>query len=161
MKKAVFPGTFDPPSLGHLDIIQRASKVCDRLYVGIALNVAKPEELFSVSERKAMLEEILKPLQNVEVVTFESLVVDYVQKNQIDYIVRGLRALSNSEYEFRMALANRKMSGVETVFLMADESLSHISSSLIKEIGSFGHRLHDFVPKEIEEVVFRRISEKF
>lgn len=158
--KGLFPGTFNPPSLGHLDIIERASKICDQLYVGIAANVGKTDELFSVEERKAMLREITKEIPQVQVITFSGLVVDYALQNKIDFIIRGLRAFSDFEYEFRMALANRKMSGVETVFLMADERHSHVSSTLIREIGGFGHRLDAFVPEQIEEIIFQRLSER-
>ena len=159
-KKALLPGTFNPPTLGHMDIIRRASKICDDLYIGIALNAEKEEGLFNPKERKAMLLDLTKDLFNVEIVSFTGLVVDYAKEHEIDYIVRGLRAFSDFEYEFRMALANRKMTGIETVFLMADQGSFHISSSLIKEIGGLGHRLNGFVPDDIEEIVYQRLARK-
>lgn len=161
MRTAIFPGTFDPPSLGHLDIIKRAQCLCDTLYVGIALNRAKEKDaLFSLEEKIAMLQEITKEFPYVKVISFEGLVVHYAKTHQMDFILRGLRAFSDFEYEFRMALANRKISGVETVFLMADERHAHISSSLIKEIGFFQNRLKEFVPSSIEEKIFDRLSKE-
>ncbi len=158
MKKALFPGTFDPPTLGHIDIIKRSATICDRLYVGIAMNAFKPEALFSLQEKEAMLKKICKPYPYAEVVHFSTLVVEFAKQNQIDFLIRGLRAFSDFEYEFRMALANRHLSGIETVFLMADERVAHISSTLIREIGRYKSRLHEFVPKEIEEQVFSKLS---
>ena len=160
MKRALFPGTFDPPTLGHIDVIQRSASICDKLYVGIAVNASKSEMLFTVQERETMLKKICTPYPYVEVVHFSSLVVDFAKKNQIDYLIRGLRAFSDFEYEFRMALANRHLSDIETVFLMADERVAHISSTLIRELGRYKSRLHAFVPTEIEEQVFLRASKQ-
>jgi pantetheine-phosphate adenylyltransferase len=157
MKKALFPGTFDPPTLGHIDIIRRSAPICDKLYVGIAVNASK-DMLFTVQERQAMLKKICAPYPYAEVVHFSSLVVDFAKQNQIDYLIRGLRAFSDFEYEFRMALANRHLSDIETVFLMADERVAHISSTLIRELGRYKSRLHAFVPAEIEEQVFTKVS---
>jgi pantetheine-phosphate adenylyltransferase len=159
MKQALFPGTFDPPTFGHLDVIARSATICDRLTVGIAINPVKAAtELFSIEERIHMLKEITKPFPHVEVTSFSGLVVDYAKKHKINFILRGLRAFSDFEYEFRMALANRKISGIETAFLMADERHGHISSTLIRELARYKIRLHDFVPPEIEELVFRRLT---
>jgi len=159
MKRALFPGTFDPPSLGHLDIIERASKICDKLYIAIALNPSKRAEcLFTIEEKKEMVKEITQTISNLEVVSFSGLVTDFAKKNSVDFLVRGLRAFSDFEYEFRMALANRRVSGLETVFLMADARHAHISSSLIREFAHYKTRLHDFVPKVIEERVYQRFS---
>ena len=159
MKIALFPGTFDPPTLGHLDLIKRSRSVCDKLFIGIAINSAKSDNLFSVEERKSMLETICKPYPHAEVVTFSTLAVEFAKQNKVDFLVRGLRAFSDFEYEFRMALTNRHLSGIETVFLMADEAVSHISSTLIRELGRYQARLHDFVPPEIEEQIFKRVSQ--
>ncbi len=159
MKTALFPGTFDPPTLGHVDIIQRSMSICDKLYVGIALNTAKKsDDLFTVGEREAMLKTICKPYPHAEVVHFSTLAVEFAKLHRVNYLIRGLRAFSDFEYEFRMALANRRLSGIETVFLMADEKVGHISSTLIRELGHFKSRLHDFVPHEIEETIFKRVS---
>lgn len=158
MKKALFPGTFDPPTLGHLDIIKRSRSVCDKLYVGVAINAAKSQETFSTEEKIEMLQTICRPYPHVEVVSFSSLVVDFAKANEIHFLIRGLRTFSDYEYEFRMALANRRMGGIETLFLMADESVAHISSSLIRELARYKSRLFDFVPKEIEDQVFNALT---
>jgi pantetheine-phosphate adenylyltransferase len=158
VKTALFPGTFDPPTLGHLDLIKRSGSVCDKLYVGIAINPAKSDNLFNIEERKSMLETICKPYPYAEVVTFSTLAVEFAKQNNVDFLLRGLRAFSDFEYEFRMALTNRHLSGFETVFLMPDEGLGHISSTLIREVGKFKTRLLDFVPPEIEEQIFNRVS---
>ncbi|MBS0604726.1 MAG: pantetheine-phosphate adenylyltransferase [Verrucomicrobia bacterium] len=158
MKTALFPGTFDPPTLGHVDIIRRSQTICDKLYVGIAINSTKPDDLFTIEERIAMLKEICKPYPHADVVTFSTLVVEFAKQNKVDYLIRGLRAFSDFEYEARMALANRKLSGIETVFLMADERVGHISSTLIRELGRFKCRLNDFVPSEIEDQIFKKVS---
>jgi pantetheine-phosphate adenylyltransferase len=158
MKTALFPGTFDPPTLGHVDLIRRSQQICNKLYVGIAVNSAKPSDLFSIEERLSMLKVICKPYSHVEVTTFSTLVVEFAKKNNVDFLLRGLRAFSDFEYEARMALANRCLSGIETVFLMADEKVGHISSTLIRELGRFKSRLHDFVPAQIEAQVFERTS---
>ena len=159
-KKAVFAGTFDPPSLGHLDIIRRAAQLCDKLYVVVAKNVNKAEALFSLDERKDLLEKITGSLSNVEVVAFDGLLVSFTKDHQVDFIVRGLRSFSSHEAELQMALANRKLGGIETVFLIGDDSFSHISSSLIREVGAFGQSLCNFVPEEIERKVAKKILEK-
>jgi pantetheine-phosphate adenylyltransferase len=158
MKKALFPGTFDPPTLGHVDIIRRSASICDKLYVGIATNTTKTGELFTIQEREAMLKTVCKPYPHTEVVRFSTLAVDFAKQHQVNFLIRGLRAFSDFEYEFRMALTNRRLSGIETVFLMADERVGHISSTLIRELGRFKSRLHDFVPSEIEELIFQRVS---
>lgn len=152
-KVALFPGTFDPPSLGHLDIIKRSAMICDKLYIGIAENINKPAGMFTLPQRKEMLKVITKGIPQVEIISFSGLVIDWAAKNNVNFLIRGLRAFSDFEYEFRMALANRKMSGIETLFLMSDPNYSHISSSLIREIASFGHSLHDFVPDELEKMI--------
>lgn len=158
MKRALFAGTFDPPSLGHLDVIERGTQICDELYVGVTTNLAKKKSaLFSVEEKVYLLKEITQSLPQVTVVSFSTLLIDFAKENNIDFLIRGLRAFSDFEYEFRMALANRRMSGIETLFLMPDERVAHISSSLIREIGRYHTTLNDFVPKEIEEMVLKRI----
>jgi len=161
MKKALFPGTFDPPSLGHLDVIKRGVSICDKLYVGVTTNLAKKKSsLFSTDEKVDMLKTITKDLPQVHVVSFSSLVIEFAKEIGIDFLIRGLRAFSDFEYEFRMALANRRMSGreMETLFLIPDERVAHISSSLIREIGRYHSSLLDFVPKEIEGIILNRIT---
>ncbi|HKY99809.1 MAG TPA: pantetheine-phosphate adenylyltransferase [Rhabdochlamydiaceae bacterium] len=161
MKKALFPGSFDPPTLGHLDIIKRSAPICDQLIIAVALNPEKAKRAsFTVDEKKQMLQTMTKGLVYVEVVSFSGLVVDFAKKNQINFLIRGLRTYSDFEYEFKMALANRKVSGIETLFLMASENLGHISSSIIREFAKHQHRLHEFVPSEIEDKIFKRLSQQ-
>lgn len=157
MKIALFPGSFDPPTVGHLDIIKRALKVSDKLIIAVAENIRKKQSLFSISERLDLLKKITKDFDNIEIIDFSELVVDFAKKNNVSFIVRGLRAFSDFEYEFRMALANRKIGGVETLFLMADSNLAHVSSTYIKELAHFNRHLKDFIPDEIEPFVFDRL----
>lgn len=152
MRKALFSGSFDPPTEGHLDIIRRASHVCDFLYVAIAENKSK-QPLFSYTQKKKLLNSLTSKYQNVEITHFTGLSVTFAKKIGANVLIRGLRAFSDFEYEFRMALANRKLSGIETLFLMADEKLAHINSSLIKEIAFFGGSLKGFVPPEVEKEI--------
>ncbi len=153
MKKALFAGSFDPPTKGHLDIIRRACILCDTLYIGIGINAEKKETLFTVEEKKSLLVEITQKLKNVKVVSFSGLIVEFAKEIGVECIFRGLRAFSDLEYEFRMALANRKLSGIETLFLLADEKNSHINSTLIREIIHFKGPLKDFVPDVVEKKI--------
>ena len=155
MRKALFSGSFDPPTNGHLDIIQRASEIFDSLYVGIAENSSK-KSLLSTKEKKKLLTTLTSEYKNVEITEFKGLSVSFAKKIGAEVLIRGLRAFSDFEYEFRMALANRQLSGIETLFLMADERLAHIHSSLIKEISSYGASLKGFVPPEVEKALMRK-----
>lgn len=159
--RGLFPGTFNPPTIGHREIILRAAKVCEHLYVGVGKNTLKESSLFSFNERKAMLEEIIKPVNNVEVISFSGLVADFAKQNGIDVIVRGLRSVGDFDLEREMALANYAMEGVETLFLIAEGKHVHISSSLIREIGKFGHDLKEFIPEEISDIVSQRLTQDF
>ncbi|MBJ7448874.1 MAG: pantetheine-phosphate adenylyltransferase [Parachlamydiales bacterium] len=160
MKIAVFPGTFDPPTLGHLDIIERSLNVADQLIIAVADHYKNRTPLFSVHERLELLKKLTSKHKNIEVVSFDGLLIDCIESTRAHYIIRGLRAFSDVEYEFRMALTNRKMGDIETIFLMAGEGLAHISSSLIREIGGHGRHLLEFLPKEIEQTVFERLSNR-
>ncbi len=153
----IFPGTFDPPSKGHLDIIQRASLICDKLLIAIAVKPDK-KALFSPDEKKEMLRLITPSLPNVQIEIFQGLVVDFARIHKAQFLIRGLRAFSDFEYEFQMALANRRLSGIETLFLMADERHTQISSSLIREIAHFKGPLRDFVPSEIEPLIRKKFG---
>ncbi len=153
----IFPGTFDPPSKGHLDIIQRASLICDKLLIAIAVKPDK-KALFSPEEKKEMLRLITPSIPNVQIEIFEGLVVDFARSHKAQFLIRGLRAFSDFEYEFQMALANRRLSGIETLFLMADERHTQISSSLIREIAYFKGPLRDFVPAEIELLIRKKFE---
>ncbi len=156
MKLAVYPGSFDPLTNGHVDIIERGTHLFDKIIVAILVNVEK-SPLFSMEERIEIVREVFKGRPNVEVDTFDGLLVDYVAKRKADVIVRGLRALSDFETEFQMALMNRRLSpDVETVFMMPAEQYTYISSRLIKEVFSLGGQVHGLVP----EIVESRLSEK-
>lgn len=157
MKNVLFPGTFDPPTLGHLDIIERASHLYGKVFVGVACNSTK-KPLFSQAERVVMMSEITSHLANVEVVVIEGLVADYVDQHQIEGIVRGLRAFSDYEGEIRMALANRRMAGVETLFLVSSEHLAHLTSTLVKEIGRSGKHLELFVPQQLLSRIYAALA---
>ncbi len=150
-RTAVYTGSFDPVTLGHLNVIERASALVDRLVVGIGINVEK-QALFSVDERMAMLRRAIDHLPNVEVKTFNGLAVHFVRDCGARVMLRGMRSLSDIEAEFTMTLANRKLDpGIETVFLMADDQFSHVSSSLLKQITPLAadDDLARFVPRAI------------
>ena len=156
-KTAVYPGFFDPITNGHLSIVTRALKVFDRLVIAI-LNNPKKEALFSVDERIYMINQSLKGQKNVEVDFFDGLLVDYVVSRKSNVVIRGLRAMSDFEYEFQLALINRKLNrGVESVFLMTDYKWFYTSSTIIKEAASFGGDISGLVPKIVNE----NLKEKF
>ena len=156
MKLAVYPGSFDPLTNGHVDIIERGTHLFDKIIVAILVNVEK-SPLFTMEERVEIVREVFKGRPNVEVDTFDGLLVDYVAKRKADVIVRGLRALSDFETEFQMALMNRRLSpDIETVFMMPAEQYTYISSRLIKEVFSLGGQVRGLVP----EIVESRLSEK-
>ena len=148
---AIYPGSFDPLTNGHVDIIERGSRIFDEIYVAILANAEK-RPLFSESERVAIIREVFKGRPNVQVETFNGLLVDYAQRKQATALVRGLRAVSDFEYEFQMALMNRRLApGVETVFMMPDEKYTYISSRLIKEVFMLGGAIAGLVPPVVEE----------
>lgn len=150
-RKAVYPGTFDPLTFGHVDIIKRASRIFDELIVAVAHNTDKTS-LFSPEERVEMLKKSVGYIRNIKITSFNSLAVDYVKSKKINVIIRGLRMISDFEYEFQMALTNRKLNkNIETVFMMPSESFSYISSRLIKEAASLGADLSGFVPAFVEK----------
>ena len=153
---AVYPGSFDPLTNGHVDIIERGARIFDEIVVAIAVNAEKAP-LFGMDERLEIAREVFKKLPNVKVDTFDGLLVDYVERRGAQVIVRGLRAVSDFEFEFQMALMNRRLNGrIETVFMMPAEQYSYISSRLIKEVFSLGGRVHGLVPDMVEE----RLREK-
>jgi len=158
MKKALFPGTFNPPTLGHLEIIQRAGAFCDKLYVAIAETESKPASAFTIEEKISLLRTATKPFSYVEVIHFSGLTVDCAKELKADILVRGLRNGSDFDYEYQLALSNRQMTGIETVFLGASPHCAHISATLVREIAKQGRRLHGFVPESIEEAIFSRLS---
>ena len=155
---AIYPGSFDPLTNGHLDLIERGSKLADRLIVAVLHNRRK-ESLFTVEERVEMLTEVAKPYANVEVGWFHGLLVDYVSTRGANFILRGIRAISDYEYELQIAHMNRRLSpGVETVFLMADEAYSFVSSQLVKEVASLGGNVSGLVPPLIDERLKQRVG---
>jgi pantetheine-phosphate adenylyltransferase len=151
MKKiALYPGTFDPITNGHFDIIERSLEVFDHVIVGVAHNPQK-SPLFSVEERVKMLREVTREFERIEVDHFDGLVIEYARSRGADVIIRGLRAVSDFEYELQMALTNRKLANdIETVFMMPSAQYSFLSSSIVKEIGRLGGNISCFVPKFVE-----------
>ena len=160
MKTAIYPGSFDPPTMGHLDIIKRASKVSDKLIVAILNNPHKKNPMFSIEDREKMLTLITKELENVEIDYFEGLLVDYAVKKQAQIIIKGLRAISDFENEFQMALTNRKLTPeVETVFMMTNDKYSFLSSSVVKEILYFGGCVDQLIPEQVNEFISQKIKQ--
>lgn len=158
MKKAVYPGSFDPVTNGHLDVIERAAKVCDHLVVSVVRNMEK-QPLFSVEERMELLRTATAHLPNVSVDHFEGLLVSYMQHVDAHVVIKGLRAISDFEYEFQMALMNRKLNGdVETLFMMTHNRYSYLSSSLVKEVARLGGDIGDLVPEVVAVAVQKRLS---
>lgn len=157
MKTGLYAGSFDPITLGHLDVIKRASRFIDHLIVGI-FNNSEKTPLFTIDERVNMLEDILKDYENVEVATFSGLLVDFARERDVHILIRGLRAVTDFEYEIAMAQTNRVMEpSVDTVFLTTSLEYSYLSSSIVKEIAKNGGELDKFVPQQI----IRRIYDKY
>ena len=156
----VYPGTFDPITLGHVDIIRRGAKLVDHLIIGVTTNASK-SPMFTTAERVAMVErECAKFGGNVSVVTFDSLLMDFADAQKASVIVRGLRAVADFEYEYQMAGMNQQINArVETVFLMADVALQPIASKLVKEIAVYGGPIGKFVPAEVEQEVIARVAQ--
>ncbi|HEY1910000.1 MAG TPA: pantetheine-phosphate adenylyltransferase [Vicinamibacterales bacterium] len=148
---AVYPGSFDPLTNGHVDIVSRGARLFDRIVVAILVNAEKAP-LFSMGERVEIARSVFAPFANVEVDTFDGLLVDYVERRQAQVIVRGLRAVSDFEFEFQMALMNQHLRpAIETVFMMPAEKYTYLSSRLIKEVFSLGGRVNGLVPDLVEE----------
>ena len=157
MRTAIYPGSFDPVTLGHWDLIQRAEKLVDRLVVAVLYNPAKTAA-FTVEERVAMLRDLVGDHPGVEITSFHGLLVDFARTQGAQSIVRGVRAFSDFEYEFQMALMNRKLAPeLETVFLMPKEKYSAVSSRLVREIGSMGGTLADLVPEMLRDRIADRL----
>ena len=160
MKKAIYPGSFDPVTLGHLDIIRRSASLVDHLIVGV-LNNSTKTPLFSVEERVNMLREVTKDLSNVEVLSFSGLLVDFAAEHNVSVIIRGLRAVTDFEYELQMAQTNHKLaSDVETVFLTTNLQYSYLSSTTVKEVAAFGGDISQFVPEYIEQKVWEKMKHR-
>lgn len=157
-KKAVYPGTFDPVTYGHIDLIKRAAKIFDEVIVAVADNDTK-NPLLSTSERVDLLKRAVKGMNKVKVESFSELMVDYVQSRKINVVIRGLRMISDFEYEFQMALTNRKLnSNIEVMFMMPNELYSFLSSKLIKEVAALGAELSEFLPSFVEKKLKERLK---
>ena len=161
MRIGVYPGTFDPITLGHMDIIRRGAKLVDRLVIGVTTNITK-SPMFDDEERLAMVRREVEDIGgDIRVVGFNSLLMDFAEREGATVIVRGLRAVADFEYEYQMAGMNQQLNNrVETVFLMADVSLQPIASRLVKEIAIFGGDIHKFVTPAVRDAVVARISER-
>ncbi len=156
-QRAIYPGTFDPVTHGHIDVIKRALNIFEEVVVAVAHNPHK-KPLFSVKERIALLKKATKDMDRIIIEDFQGLVVDYARRKKINTIIRGLRMLSDFEYEFQMALTNRKLnSEIETIFLMTSEPYSYLSSKLLKEAASLGADLSHFVPGFVETELKKKL----
>lgn len=161
MRVAICPGSFDPVTLGHLDIISRSAKLFDKVYVAVLKNSSKKKSLFNIEERMELLERCLEDLPNVEVITFEGLLVDCARENDAIAIVKGLRAVTDFEYEFQMALINKKLNReVETLFLTTNAKYLYLSSSIVKEVARNGGDITDFVHPAVAEDIKNRIEKE-
>ena len=158
MQTAICPGSFDPITLGHLDVIRRAAAMFDRVVVCVVYNANK-HGFFTLEERQEQVRRVTAEFPNVEVVTWGGLLVEYAERFEQPVVVRGLRALSDFEYEFQMALTNKKLNPrVETIFLASDERYTYLSSSMVKEIAGFGGDVTRFVPEEVLEELQKKIN---
>ena len=157
-RTAVYPGTFDPITLGHMDLVERGTKLFDKVIVAITTN-PKKKPLFSIKQRIALTKEALKKHPNVEVESFDSLLVDYVHNKKCRVVLRGLRALSDFEHEFQHAIVNRKLTGsIETVFIMTSAKYFYLNSTVVKEVASYGGKLDCFVPKNVEAALRKKFK---
>ena len=160
MLKGIYPGSFDPVTYGHLDVIERSSKLVDELIVGVLNNKAK-SPLFSAEERVRMLNEVTKDMPNVTVVPFEGLLVDFARKMDAGLVIRGLRAITDFEYELQMAQTNHKMEpDVETVFLTTSLDYSYLSSTTVKEVAAFGVDISQFVPGIVADLIEEKMNKR-
>jgi len=160
MIRAIYPGSFDPVTLGHLDIIQRAARNFDELIVGVLNNQSK-HPLFTVEERVKMLKEVSGKILNVRIMSFSGLLVDFAREQRVNCIIRGLRAITDFEYELQMAQTNSILNNeIDTMFLTASNDYSYLSSTTVKEIASFGGNIENFVPKEICNKIYEKYADK-
>ena len=158
MKRAVYPGSFDPLTLGHLDIIRRSAGIVDELVVSVLHNSAK-NSLFSTDERVSMIKEVTKDIPNVKVTAFDGLLVDYVREIDASLIIRGLRAVTDFEYELQLTQTNHILNPqVETIFLTTNLQYSYLSSTIVREIASYGGDISQFVPPEFIEIIYAKYN---
>ena len=159
MRRAVCPGSFDPPTNGHVDIIGRAASLFDEIVVAVLVNKSK-KSLFTVEERIAMLGEIVTPYPNVKVDSFHGLLVDYCRDHDVRAIVKGLRAVTDFDYELQMAQMNQQLSGVDTLFMSTSPEYSFVSSSLVKEVATYGGDVAHLLPPTVHRRLVERIAER-
>jgi pantetheine-phosphate adenylyltransferase len=158
MRTAIYPGSFDPFTNGHLDVVQRASRLFDRVIVAVAMNAGK-SPLFTLEERRAMVEQSIGQIPNVEADAFDGLLVDYVHRCSAQAVLRGLRAVSDFEFEFQMALMNRKLNEeFETIFMMPKDTYTFLSSRIVKEIARLGGNVSPFVPPHVQAALVARLA---
>ncbi|TCK98322.1 phosphopantetheine adenylyltransferase [Natranaerovirga hydrolytica] len=160
MRTAVYPGSFDPVTLGHINIIKRSSKMVDKLIVGV-LNNSNKSPLFSVEERVNMLKEVCKDIENVEIEAFEGLLVEFLKEKNSNIIIRGLRAISDFEYELQIAQTNSSLDPtIDTIFLVTDVEYSYLSSSIVKEVAQYGGNVDQLVPRYISGLLKEKYNYK-
>lgn len=155
--RAVFPGSFDPITNGHLDVIQRGIKIFDELIIAVGVNPEK-QELFTAEERVEMIQELVKDIPYVSVETYEGLTVDYVRKANAQVMLRGLRNFTDVQYELQLALTNRAVAGIETVFIMTSEKYGFTTSTLIREVGRYGGDVSGLIPESIYTLLKERLA---
>ncbi len=161
MKKAIYPGSFDPVTNGHIDIIKRSSKIFDELIVAVLNNKGKTTPLFLVDERVNILKEVLSDLDNVKVLSYDGLLVDFALANESGVIVRGLRAVTDFEFELQMAQTNKVLNkGVDTIFLTTSLKYAYLSSSTVKEVAGYGGDISKFVPPYVEKLTYEKFGIK-
>ena len=155
---AIYPGTFDPLTLGHVDLIERSAEIFDRVIIGVVKRPSK-ETLFTFEERVSMANDVVRDLENVDVDGFDGLLIDYAKSKGARLLIRGLRAYSDFEYEFQMALTNRKLAGeIETLFMMPKEIHSYVSSSTVREVARFGGDVSEFVPAPVLKALGEKLG---
>lgn len=160
MRIFVYPGSFDPVTNGHLDIIERAAKLCDKLIVAVLKNRGKTP-VFTMEERVSFLEQVLDGKDNVEVIPFSGLLVDFMKQHNATTVIKGLRAVSDFEYEFQMALLNKNLNpDIETLFMMTNINYSYLSSSAVRELASYGGNIRDLVPEKIVDQIYNKFRTK-
>ena len=158
MRTVIYPGSFDPPTFGHLDVIKRAARLFDKVIVAVADNTEK-KSMFTLTQRKLLLTTMVKDMKNVSTTTFSGLLVDFAEKQKASAIVRGLRAVSDFEFEFQMALMNRRLKEkIETIFMMPRGKYIYLSSRLVKEVAGLGGDVSAFVPPHVEKALVEKLK---